>query len=324
VNGAFDDIIVDQNRMLHNDGSGRLCVISNIDSAPTYTVAINSGIESSTTCGTAPTKFLEVGMRVMMVKPDQTIRSVVTVVSKTDTTVELSGTPAADAVGDWLVRASNVTGAVSNDTGFRAEPMGIGGIFSDIGVLDGNGLALSASGAPQTGSEDMTGTSAVNFQGIVVDGNEFNQAVIGDNGGATRPISEALLQQVLSDAEEQNNANIDVLLSSYSTYNSYFNVLKGDKRFVNTLDLQGGHKVLTFNGVGWVKDRHAYGNRVYGLALDQFYNYEVVPLEWLDHDGLKFRKLTDKDDWGATLKTRYTVGVDVRQRCGFLLTDLAS
>lgn len=347
IDGQADDIQIDMNRMSHNDGSGRMAEVASV-SGTTITLRINQSIEGAPACTTSPGLYLEVGDRIGFYTPGAN-----TLVSSssqigfyvfslpTASTVRVSlippsasGSAAVDisgslTVGDWLVRVASDTpsnGSTSPvNSAARAEMMGIGGIFSDAGCLDGNG----ASGSQQSGANDYTVTSvaSANFQGnAATSANPWNQAVVNDNGGSgARTLSEQLLQQALSDSEERNNATIDMLLSSYGTYNSYVKLLVPDKRYNDTLELKGGHKMLSFNGIGWWKDRFCYNGRVYGINLGELQYFETEPLQPLDPFGIgRWERLRDLDAYWTGVVTSGNLGVSVRQRVGFVLTELAA
>lgn len=316
IDGAMEDIVQDWNRMLHNDGSGRLCEVVST-SSDDVTVKINTGLAGATTITTDPTVHIAVGQRLAFIAANGTHHKTTTVTALVDADTFTVADDTSIVAGDWVCLAANETTTNINDTAFRTEPMGIGGIFNDVGVLDGNGASSG-----QTGSEDRTGTSAVNFQGATVAGNTWNQGVVLDNGGVPRPITEALMQQAVSDAERRNNANLEVVMSGYGAYNDYVQLLVPDKRFNNTQDLKGGHKALDFNGLGWVKDKHYWDNIVDFLALDQFHRYECEPLGWMDMDGSIWSRLGNKDAYQATMVARFNLGVDLRERCGARLIDL--
>lgn len=322
MNGIVDDIVIETNRMLHNDGSGRIAEITAINT-DTLTLKVNDGIEAAANAGTDVLQhFIQDGQRVMACTDIDGSHRTTTFDSSYDkatATVDIaSGDGSNVSVGDWLTRVSTDTAAPGNSTnsGYRSEPMGIGGIIADGQVADGNGLASG-----QTGTDGNIGATGVGFQGITSVGNEFNQAVIIDNGGTSRPISERLMQTMVSDFEEENNGDVSLLMSSYGTYNSYVDLLIPDKRF-NTTELHGGHKALDFNGIGWIKDRFCYGRRVYGLNMPMFNVYEMEPLHFLDFHGQKWDRLEDVDAYQCAMVARWTTGVDVRQRAGCLLADL--
>ena len=345
MEGIIDDIMIDRARQVHNDGSGRIAEIKTNGSSTSLTLKVNSSIEGAATTRAAGTldKYIEPGMRlakfpnsggsstawdassnyVIIVATVTTSGSDV-VITATDTAGTAITFTANAAAGDWIVRCSSgsTTAQVIKDTAYRREMMGIGGVFSDTGTLNG----MVSSGSQQSAAESDTVTSTAFFQGISATTQAFNRAVVLDNGGSgNRPLTEELMQQAISDAEEINNANIELILSSFPTYNSYVKLLTPDKRYNNTLELAGGHKTLTFNGVGWVKDRFCYQNRVYFLALDQFHILETSPLQALvGGDVTTWERLQDLDKYWRGWTWEDNMIVEVRNRTGAVLTELSS
>jgi len=292
--GCIKDIMNDRARQVHNDGSGRIAECG-VVGASSMTVVVNSSIEGASTTRAAGTLdvYFEKGMRVAFLLNDGTVRTPYTnqaayvqdiTVSGSTVTVSFGTSPTSGAVafvtpptaGDWIVRCSSDALTDRDDCAFKREIMGIGGIYQDVGTLNG----LTASGASQqTGSYSDTSNVTTWFQGVVCSSNPWNQGIVLDSGGAgTRPLTEALMQQALSDAERINNANITALISSYPTYDSYVALLTPDKRYQNTTDLKGGHTTLSFNGLPYIKDRFHYQNSISFLALDQVQMAETAPL----------------------------------------------
>jgi hypothetical protein len=346
MEGIIDDIMIDRARQVHNDGSGRIAEVKTAGSGTTLTLKVNSSIEGAATTRGAGTldKYIESGMRlakfnnagvasawdaagnfVIIVDQVAVSGSDVTITANTTAGTTAITFDATSAVGHWIVRASSTaTPTVAQpirDTAYRREMMGLGGVFSDTGTLNG----MENSGLQQTASESDTVNATVYFQGIT-SARDFNKAIVLDNGGAgNRPLTEELMQQAISDAEEINNANVELLLSSFPTYNSYVKLLTPDKRYNNTLELAGGHKTLTFNGIGWVKDRFCYQNRVYFMALDQFHILETSPLQPLvGGDVTTWERLQDLDKYWRGWTWEDNMIVEVRNRTGAVLTELAS
>lgn len=353
MEGIVDDIMIDRARQIHNDGSGRVAEVAVAGAGTTsLTLRINSDIEGASTTRAAGTldKYIEPGMRLAKFPANggaQTLWSatageyviIVTSVNVSGSTVTITANDsvtgsavtfsAASAVGEWIVRcsAASASPVAIKDSAYRREMMGIGGVFSDVGTKNG----MIGSGSQQSAAESDTDTNGYHFQGVVATagqpGNQaFNRAVVLDNGGAgNRPLTEELMQQAMSDAEEINNANIELILSSFPTYNSYVKLLTPDKRYNNTLELQGGHKTLTFNGVGWVKDRFCYQNRVYFLALDQFHILETAPMQPLvGGDVTTWERLPDLDKYWRGWTWEDNMIVEVRNRTGAVLTELSA
>ena len=346
MEGIIDDIMIDRARQVHNDGSGRIAEIKTAGSGTAnLTLKVNSSIEGSTTTRAAGTldKYIEPGMRlakfgntggtstlwdaatnyVIIVDTVTTSGADVVITAKSTAGAPITFS-ANSAIGEWIVRCSTGSTAAQDikDTAYRREMMGIGGVFSDQGTLNG----MVGSGLQQSASESDIVSSTAFFQGISATTQAFNRAVVLDNGAAgNRPLTEELMQQAISDAEEINNANIELILSSFPTYNSYVKLLTPDKRYNNTLELAGGHKTLTFNGVGWVKDRFCYQNRVYFLALDQFHILETSPLQALvGGDVTTWERLQDLDKYWRGWTWEDNMIVEVRNRTGAVLTELTS
>lgn len=345
MEGIIDDITIDRARQVHNDGSGRLAEISSV-STTTVTLKINSDIEGAANTRAAGTleNYIEVGMRVAATTnvgalggaTNQAGYFVKTVsVSGANVTITVSATVGGSAVdvsssaggfvpwaaGNWLVRMGAASSITITDTALRSEIMGIGGIFSDVGANDG--VAVTA--AQQNVTYSQTTNSTANFQGIVCSGNTWNQAVVLDNSAAgNRPITEALLQSAISDAERRNNANVSMLMSHPYGYDAYVALLTPDKRYQNTTDLKGGHTTLSFNNLPWVKDRFCYQNRVYFLALDQIEMLETQALTALTaNDVTVWERLQDYDMyWRGWVSDDQVCVTGIRERCGAVLTEL--
>ena len=77
-------------------------------------------------------------------------------------------------------------------------------------------------------------------------------------------------------------------------------------------------------GYPWVVDRHCLKNRIYGLGLESggFTQHVETPLRPLDHYGPHWYRLQDDDAYQAAWVTDFNIGVGVRERVGFLLTDI--
>ena len=346
-----DNITVDMARQIHNDGSGRMGEVraTAVGGDTVIQVKFNSAIEGAPSLmsgGTAlvgkPTMFFEVGDRVAFASSTGTLRALtsggqnsfyVTAVTSTTISIDVTqGTTTAMDVtvfatkptaGDWIFRASNEVITDYNSSAYRGEIMGMGGILSDANVADGVGVSTAGQ---QTGASNYT-SSATGFQGIdctAAPGTGFNIGIVNDNGGSgLRALTEALMQQAVSDAEEINNANIDLCVMPYGTYNSFVKLVLPDRRFNNTTDLKGGHKTIDFNGLPVIKDRFCYPGRVMFLATDIMRRFTVEPLRPLAYQGTTtWERLRDIDAYWTGWVASENIGALVRNKTGALLTEL--
>ena len=353
MEGVMNAAMLNRARQVHNDGSGRIGTLKALTASAAvdcvFTMQVNTSIEGAATTRGAGTleNYIENNMCVAFCTSAATMRLGSTVntnqtgffvrdiaISGNDVTFKLSLTPGGAAIlantvqniaaNDWIVVAG-VVDASNLSCGVKHEILGIGGIFSDTGVIDG--MQGSATQQSMT-AFDVTTTSSTYFQGILCSSNLYNQGIVLDNSGiGNRPLTEALLQQAVSDAERINNANVEFLLSHPYTYDSYVALLVRDKRYQNTTDLGGGHTSLSFNGLKWVKDRFCYQNRVYGLALSgQIEICETSPLAPLNAgDVTTWERVTNQDKYSrGWVRDDQLIVSDIRNRCGFVLTELVA
>ena len=334
-----DDLAYEAARMMHNDGSGRLAEVNAGVASATQTLRHHAGLESSTTDSSPLSLFIQPGNRLAFWSPDGATHRGTRIVASLG--AEVLGPPATLVVvldatittttGDWVTRVapSTTSGVPSRDSGNRAEPMGLGGIFGDQGVLDGHGIATIPAGAYSYVPVDnytATNPATAGFQGIDADGTRpFNQALILANGGVLRAPSEELLQTGFSLAEETNNGMVDMVLSGYGERDRYGETLTPDKRFTNTTQLSGGWTGLDIKGKPWVVDRLCPRNRIYLLALESagFMQHVQTSFQALDPLGAHwYRSGADDDQYQGAWVMAYNVGVGVRNRTGCLITDV--
>lgn len=345
-----DDMAVDLNRILYNDGSGRMAEVSTLPGGTgVITMRLNQNWESVATCSTSPAQHFYVGMRFAVLSNAGVLRGtreVISIDSETlgppssavittgalvpGGTAVASAVPGGTTTGDWIckIAPSDDASAAYTNTSYRAEPMGLSGIYSDDGVLDGHGLATLPAGASTiVGTDDYTTTTAANFQGIAADAaNSFNRAIVMTGSGILRPCSEGLLQLAASKVEKTNNGKIDMMLSNYGVRDSYGIGLLGQKQYHNTTELRGGWSVLDWNGKPWYVDRHCPENRLFLLGLNAagFTQHINTPFQPLDPYGPHWYRLQDQDIYQAAWVMDMNVGVGIRERAGGLITDLIS
>ncbi len=364
--GLKDDLSIKQEIMLHSDGSGRRAEVSTAVGGQSNIVCrFNQDNEGIASVVTGKAIYLDIGMRVSFVSAANAIRQTAGlqqafyVVAKpaADTiqvSLTLGGTAIADvativgiAAGDWIVDASRDSSmtsaggfAGSPDVAWRAEPMGFEGIFRRTGCLDGMGISVAGQ---QTGAENFTVTSNTDplcgFQGVQVNAGvvgtnmppppAWNVAVVADGGGVVRPLTDGLIQRILSDSRRLNNAEVKEFVSSHQLYDSYIDQLYGDKRFTTNL-LTGGHSGdtrdvggVTWSGYEWYKSRFMLENKLFGIDPSMFDIWENEPLQVATPPGAPiYQRLHDKDQFWIAFVTSYNFFCTLRQRAGFQLVDV--
>jgi hypothetical protein len=308
-------------RIYHNDGSGRLAeVVSHSGGAVQYSVAgtltlrINQGIESPSTCDTAPTRWLKPGMLVAFVTStgtgalDGTVQAVGRIATvPSTTTVTLSGVVnvggANVAAGDYVVTVSQlVATAALKDTGFRNEMMGLAGILSDADPADG---------------------TSGGFQGIDSDSatNAWLRATIQGNSGVKRPVTMDVLDYGWTTAIEIGDGVPTAILGTFAQVRAVAKALIVDRRFVGTKRFDGGYEAIVYNDAPLISDRDMYDNRLALLDETDLEMNVLADPQWMDADGSVYSRLQEKDEYQATMFLRENLSSTMRKK-HVLITDL--
>lgn len=154
---------------------------------------------------------------------------------------------------------------------------------------------------------ELTGLRAVFEAGILygIDRSSANQWLKPTRINVNGEIAEVTIQSALDQAELKAGSNINFLMTSYGVRRAYQNLLTAQKQLVNTIELRGGWKSLSYNGTPLVADKYVLAGRLYGLDLADWKLYQMEDFNWLDADGAMLHRMTDKACWEATL-VRYS------------------
>lgn len=301
-------------RMIHNDGSGRLAeMVTNTGVAyanGTFTLQVNQGIESPTTCSTAPTRWLKQNMIVAFLGVAGppwvgTLKAVATVATvpnstqiTTTNTISIAGVVAA---GDWVVTAAQVIATLVNrDTGFQNETMGIAGFVSDAN--------------PQSESADL-------FQNISRSTNAFHRATVLSNGAVLRPLTLQLMDQGWRTCIEIGDETPTALITSFPMVSRYADLLLADRRFIGQTEFDGGFKALAYNDVPLIADRDCYNNRIYFLNEPDIMVNTMADPQWMMEDGSIYHRLEERDAYQASMYMREQTSIDMGKK-HLIITDL--
>lgn len=315
VRGITDDMARQKNRMVHLDGSGRLAQVDgNVVASATVVVKLPQVPESPTTMtGLSPTHWLHEGMRIAFVDPagptivdQRTIQSV-----DSATQITMTAVVTVDN-NDWLVtntQATGTSGVVS--TGFKREPMGFAGIFSDTNPE-----------CYDTADNYDSNFTLDSFQNVDADttSNDFARAIVMDNGAVKRPPSEMLLQRAMTAGTRKNNANPSFMLSAPEVQDAFGELLLADRRFMNTSTLSGGWKAVDFKGTPWVTDRDCLPNRIYVPDMAYIQVGMLEDYHWETRDRM-LQQLEDYDEYHARIKGRWNIVCTLRNK-QLIITDL--
>lgn len=144
------------------------------------------------------------------------------------------------------------------------------------------------------------GTVLATLQGITSATDPEWKAAVDDNSGVLRSLTLPLMQSSFSKAEEQ--AGVPTLMvTTFNIRDVFSGLLTTEKRFVNTLTLQGGFEALTFNNRPLVPDDQARPNLIYFINEAHMAIHQLGDPDWLQEDGHILKFVTGFDKWEAVL-----------------------
>ena len=172
---------------------------------------------------------------------------------------------------------------------------------NDVIYLAGNkGLELTGVKAVMTANSTIYNIDRANNKW-------FNPTLLAING----EISEIKIQEGIDEAEDEAGNTIDFLIAEKGVKRAYMNLLAATKSIVNTIELKGGFKAVSFNGIPLVGDRYCASGELLALSLKNWKMYEMDDWSWLDEDGGILTRVSGKPIWEATLRKYADLGVDL-------------
>ena len=322
VQGAGRDIQHEDNRVQFGEGTGRMAQVSAAETLSGGNTIVPVANPNGIAAQGSGTQFFEVGQRLCFM--DNAVEGTVAVGRAVDgnfrndgtnrTTVVLAVDPAGSTitvegnwtlaggigVGDFIYRAVThpLTTIVDAHTNRGHEMNGLAAIIQegDPALQRPNG----AGGNPDesAGLGDLTPTDPTPTFG------QFEQrwaAFVVQNGGTPVPFAESMFQQAMDGLDQAGDGTVQLWMTTHGIRRAFAFQLTSQKRFVNTRELPGGFRALTYNDIPVVVDKDCSRGRIYGLDLDVIELAYENDYNWLDKDGSVLSRLGDHDAYQATL-----------------------
>lgn len=104
------------------------------------------------------------------------------------------------------------------------------------------------------------------------------RSVVLSNGGTARALTMALFQQMMEQLDTpRRDAQVSHILTSRTHFNQYGNLLEDRRRFVNTVELDGGIKALEYMGIPVVPVRQMNTGVIYFIDKRDWNYYVLQP-----------------------------------------------
>ena len=115
-------------------------------------------------------------------------------------------------------------------------------------------------------------------------------------------ISELTIQTALDTIEERSGKGVNYIVCSWGVRRALQQLFSANKRVVDTMELAGGFKAISYNGIPIVADRFCPEGTMYLLNTDDFTLHQLCDWQWLaDDDGKVLKQVPGKPVYTATL-----------------------
>ena len=115
-------------------------------------------------------------------------------------------------------------------------------------------------------------------------------------------ISDTVIQTAIDYLDENIGSQVNYITCSSGVKRAYQEYLASTKRNVDVMELQGGHKTISFNGIPVVSDRFAESGAMYLLNTDDFALHQLCDWQWLSgEDGKILKQNAGYPTYSATL-----------------------
>ena len=158
---------------------------------------------------------------------------------------------------------------------YNNEITGLGAIFKSSGVLYGLDRSSYSWMVPYI--KDIKSTSTTN-------------------------ISEVVMQKAIDELEETADSKVDFIVCSAGVKRNYQSYLSSYRSNVDVMNLEGGFKAISYNGIPVVSDRFAPENTMFLLNTSEFNLHQLCDWSWLEgEDGRVIKQTLGKPTYQATL-----------------------
>lgn len=245
--------------------------------------------------------------------------------NSTNDVVTVTAVTATEAAGTVIIKGNATRQVLSGTTDVtRREMMGLWGIVNDLNperVFTTNGVVAASSGL----------TTETGLQGLSASTYTWWQANVHSHSSgryqAQRALTTDLMQEAVDSVEEQLADDMggalspSIILTTRAIRRKYVDILVADKRFIDWKVMDGGYKVVEFNGIPMAVDNDAIDGEMYFLYEPALQIYQMSDLEWMERDGNVLDRVAGYDAYEATLFWYAELGCS-RRNVHALITDL--
>ena len=166
-------------------------------------------------------------------------------------------------------------------------------------------------------NNEMMGLSGIvsttaTLQGLDVANYPWWKATVLANGGTNRAISDTLLQTAIDTLEANSSGMCTAMYTSFGVRRAYQALLTATKQLVNTQELKGGYKAITYNDLPIIADKDAPANKIFVVDEDELQVFRLGDFDWMQEDGAILSRVSGYDAYEAVLYVYQELGTTMR------------
>lgn len=115
-------------------------------------------------------------------------------------------------------------------------------------------------------------------------------------------LSDVTIQKAIDALDENSGSTADFIVCSSGVKRAYQEYLITNRSNIDVMNLQGGYKAISYNGIPVVSDRFAPTGTMYILNSSDFHLHQLCDWRWLEGDsGRIIRQMPERAVYSATL-----------------------
>lgn len=182
-----------------------------------------------------------------------------------------------------------------------------------IYVQGSKGLEITGLGKIFSSSETLYGVSRAANPWL----QPYSSSVDGE-------ISETVIQKAIDFLEEASGSEVDFITCSTAVRQAYQQYMTAFKRNVDIMELAGGYKTISYNGIPVVADRFIKNDTMYLLNTKDFTLHQLCDWKWLEgEDGKIIKQNPNYATYTATL-VKYADLICDRPNGSAMLTGISA
>ena len=166
-------------------------------------------------------------------------------------------------------------------------------------------------------NNEMMGLSGIvsataTLQGLAVADYPWWKAKVLANSGSNRAISDTLLQTAIDTLEANSSGMCTAMYTSFGVRRAYQALLTATKQLVNTQELKGGYKAITYNDLPIIADKDAPANKIFVVDENELQVFRLGDFDWMQEDGAILSRVSGYDAYEAVLYVYQELGTSMR------------